>query len=844
MKLPAFSILLTSVANAQIFPRQTTVPFGNGSSSATLISGATGSITASPPATTPPPCCWVIAGSLAVGFGRWWSSSAVETVATVVTNYMRNNYTTILLNSSTIYKPANETFAASSYSFYLAGEFLDSAITSPIAIPTNLLTGAGAGLDNIGPDYAGTAIISGTVETFDHTDLKITMSDDTRTSPTAFDVWFNLGILTVYPDLSTTPSGMLSYEPTMCGSWTTPEYISYSTDKTDLSTTTFTQSGTTGTYTGTDYDYTAKTTSTGVPSLRPYWWDDSNFFRLPLWLDGQHNLYDPTSAAPGIASPSAWGAIALNATYIQPVATQMPDGEAYVNFPSGLMPWLAQQPSIKSRFPFIENCWTISGQGQPTVHVPVVQLTGASTNYIDMTGGMITAPTSTPVPTLTEVPVALAPQTSIVSPTTPAVSPSSTAALGSSASASSSSNTIRTQEDQGQTSPTAQAQTQTTDEITAPSPVKTSATNSLGGLFSAISSVGQQQQQQPASSAVVEGSGNEGESPTQGARTSDGMPAASTLALTTSSGYSSQPAYVVGSMTASPGGPAISSGGTLYSALPSGSGLQVVHNDETSTVLAPSSDTPSPYVANGQTISSSVATISATTYSILPSGSGVQIVAADTTTTIQPSYAIAPLVTTLANGQMISGIGISSVPTPASITIDSQVLRYSSIAPGQYAIGSETLTAGGSAIFEHGQTLSLTTQSGSAALIINGASTMTLPADVPASAPQLVTIGDQTYTAYATASSALVIAGVTVHPGSATLINGETVILSGTNLLVDSGTATSTEGLGAAIISGLGGSQSSSSSSPEAFTGAAVKNSVSMRMSYLLMLIALHQYLA
>ncbi|KAK5708304.1 hypothetical protein LTR97_000844 [Elasticomyces elasticus] len=840
MKLPAFTILLTSIANAQIFPRQTSVPFGNGSSSATLASSATGEITTSPPTTTPPPCCWVIAGSLAVGFGRWWSSSAVETVATVVTNYMRNNYTTILLNSSTIYKPANETFAASSYSFYFAGEFFNSALTSPIVVPTNLLTGAGAHLNNLGPDYAGTSIISGTVETFEHTDLKIT-------SPTAFDEWFNLGILTVYPELSSTPPGMLSYEPTMCGTWTTPEYVSYSTDKTDFSTTTYTQSGTPVIYTSTDYDYTAKTTSTGIPRLMPYWWDDSNFFRLPLWLDGQHNLYDPTSAAPGIASPSAWGAIALNATYIQPVATQMPDGEAIVNFPAGLMPWLAQQPSIKSRFPFIENCWTISGQGQPTVHVPVVQLTGASTNYIEMSAKSTTSTEAWSISTKTG-PVALAPQTSILSPTAPAAPPSSTATLGSSSSTPGSSSTIRTQEDQGQTSPTTQAQTQTTDERRSPSPVKTSATNSLGGLFSAISSVGQQQQQQQASSADVGGSGDEGVSPTQtsdhGARTSNGMPGASNLASTPGNPDNSQLAYAVGSQIASPGGPAISSGGTTYSALPSGSGLQVAGSDGTSIALALATDSPLPYVANGQTISSSIATISGTTYSVLPSSSGVQIVAAGTTATIQPIYASPSLVTTLPNGQVVSSIGLGSSTQPASITIGSQTLLYSSIAPDEVAIGSKTLTAGGSVIVADGQTLSLITQSGSAALIINGASTMTLPGNVPASATQLVTIGDHTYTVYATASSALVIDGVTVHPGSATLINGETVILSGTNLLVDSGTATSTEGLGAAIISGLGGSQSSSSSSPEAFTGAAVKNSVSMRMSYLLMLIALHQYLA
>ncbi|KAK5744925.1 hypothetical protein LTR17_001676 [Elasticomyces elasticus] len=745
---------------------------------------------------------------------------------------MRNNYTTILLNSSTIYRPANETFAASSYSFYFAAEFVNSALTSPIAVPTSLLTGSGAHLNNLGPDYAGTSIISGTVETFDHTDLKIT-------SPTAFDKWFNLGILTVYPELSTTPPDMLSYEPTMCGSWTTSKHVFYSTDKTDFSTTTYTQSGITKTYTGTDYDYTAKSTSTGIPSLRPYWWHDSDFFRVPLWLDGQHILFDPTSSAPGIASPSAWDAIALNATYIRPVATQMPDGAAYVNFPPGLMPWLAQQPSIRSRFPFIESCWTIWGQGQPTVHVPVVQLTASSTKYVEMAGVSATSPELLSQFESTG-PVALVPQTSIADPTTPAISRSTATGLESSSSEPGPSDTVRSQDDQGKTSPSAQAQTKTTGEST--SPIEKPDTNSLGGLFSAISSVGQQQQQ--ATSSGTGFFGAEGPLPTQtsglDAQTSVEAPAVPTP----SNGDSSELAYAIGSQTASPGGPAISSGGTLYSALPSGSGLQIVHDDETSTVLAPSSDAPLPFVAEGRTITSSVATIPGTTYSALPSGSGIQVIAADATATIQPSYPTIPAITALQNGQMISGIGISPVSTPASITIDSQVLRYSSIAPGQYAIGSETLIAGGSAIVEHGQTLSLATQSGSAALIINGASTVTLPANAQASATQLVAIGDHTYTAYAAASSALVIDGVIVHPGSATLIIGETVRLSGTNPLVASGTATSTEGLGAAIISGLGGSQSSASSSPETFTGAATSRDGMKGLSNVLMLVALCLYLA
>jgi len=103
-----------------------------------------------------------------VGVNRWWSTSVEEVVATVITNFARyDDNSTKVLNSTTIYKGANQTFPASSFSTYI-GSF--QPITSPFILPTNILTGAGAGLTGAG-DYAGTAIDNKTVAAWDFTDL-------------------------------------------------------------------------------------------------------------------------------------------------------------------------------------------------------------------------------------------------------------------------------------------------------------------------------------------------------------------------------------------------------------------------------------------------------------------------------------------------------------------------------------------------------------------------------------------------------------------------------------------------------------------------------------------------
>lgn len=214
-------ISLAPTVVSQLLPRQT--PFNNETSSTSKVNSGTGTAPA-PSFTRPPPCCWVIGGTQAVGLDGWWTTSAEETVATVITNYAYYNGTnsTSVLNSTTIYAPANATFASSSYGFYPASGVATSPITAPFALPTNLIPNFLAGIG----DYAGTSIIPGTVATWNFTNLRVYVghhnsglpTDSSRTSPTPFDEWFGLAILTIHPYLSKTPTTQMeSYEPLQCG---------------------------------------------------------------------------------------------------------------------------------------------------------------------------------------------------------------------------------------------------------------------------------------------------------------------------------------------------------------------------------------------------------------------------------------------------------------------------------------------------------------------------------------------------------------------------------------------------------------------------------------------------
>ena len=284
--------------------------------------------------------------------------------------------------------------------------------------------------------------------------------------------------------------------------------------------------------------------------------------------------------------------------------------------------------------------------------------------------------------------------------------------------------------------------------------------------------------------------------------------------------------FVVGSQTLTPGGAALTQGGSTFTALPSGSGLQVVAQSSTlrlDGVVPPGMfavpgvvqrpDSEDEYLVGNNAVSAggSAVTIGSETFSALPSGSGVQVVNEDGRTRTESVVAVA--------------------------SIDSSPVR-SGDEDGQYVFGGNTLSAGGQAltidgttfsalpsgsgivVVSEGQTSSVSLGSTVDFLTVTGASVTAFatPVLLPGSRKddgddndhQLVTLGGSTYTALTTSASLLVIDGHTVEPGKTTVINGETMVLSGTHLVVEKATASSTRGLGDAIASGLGGGSSSS----------------------------------
>jgi len=354
----------------------------------------------------------------------------------------------------------------------------------------------------------------------------------------------------------------------------------------------------------------------------------------------------------------------------------------------------------------------------------------------------------------------------------------------------------------------------------------------IGGLISAIQSAASQQ---AGASPVSTGASSGG---SQGNNQQD-APARPEAVETDSSVSRANPApsvtgFVVGSRTLTPGGAAITQQGSTISALPSGSGLQVIAQSETirlDGVVPPGMfavpgvvqrpDSEDEYLVGNNAVSAggSAVTIEGSTFSALPGGSGVQVVNSGGQTRTESVVAVA-----------------SMASSPVQSGEDDE---------DNYIFGSNTISAGGQALAIDGKTFSaLPSLSGIVVASEGQASTVSVggtvdfltvtggsfdafatPVLLPGnndddgndsgSAPpqqQTVTLGGSTYTALATEGSLLVIDSQTVKPGETTVINDKTVVLSGTKLIVAGATATSTHGMGDEIMNGLGGASPSSSS--------------------------------
>lgn len=188
-------------------------------------------------------------------------------------------------------------------------------------------------------------------------------------------------------------------------------------------------------------------------------------------------------------------------------------------------------------------------------------------------------------------------------------------------------------------------------------------------------------------------------------------------------------------------------------------------------------------------------------------------------------------------------LDLPSPPTAISTPAKAHVENEGSILQ---VPGSPTASPGGPFLTRDGSTFP-TLPSGSGILIIAEGTTSTAsvgqqidtngpptgdispwtPALLTNAPQQTITIGGSAYTAHAVESSMVIIDGHTVRPDATTVIDGESVFLSGTSLVVATGTSTSTPGPGDESGSGVDVTQEgdASRSSPVAEqTGSAAES--------------------
>lgn len=556
------------------------------------------------------------------------------------------------------------------------------------------------------------------------------------------------------------------------------------------------------------------------------------------------------------------------------------------DFPSALRDWLALNPSIRSMYPYIDQCTGNSAGGAPSYLIPVSEVTAESVTTINMKG-VYTGTSNTPSTTPTAQPVSLPTSNGAAPSTTPPATTTTTLPTSSSSSEQSVAPTAAsTKEDQSQpaTSPNATSgKPSTTEEqstaastvaASAQSSAEPSSTQEAGASSTPNSSTTEQNPTAEQSTTTVPATEQSGSSP--GIQSAPSQTASFTIPVVLGSASAtalSSGGFVIAGQTLTKGGSVIASGTTYV--LPS-SGSAIVVNGQT-TAIAPQpviAQTSSPlvfdsaiatalssggFVVEGQTLTQGGAvTVAGTTYALPSSGSSIVINGQTTafrpeasptvilgsatalhisssayvlgSQTLVPGSTITVSGTTYAlpssgNSVIINGqtttIAAAATYVPG-ITLGTQVYTPHPASASVLVIGSQTLSAGGSAITISGQTVSVPASASSGVVVVNGQTTTFSGSEVVA--------GSATLMVSQSAVTGVIVGSQTLLPGgSAVVVNGETVSAatgSGGGVVVVSGMVTSTEGLGGYINSGLGGGDSTGStteSSPAQYTGEAAR---------------------
>ena len=704
--------------------------------------------------------------------------------ATVVTTYTRGqNGSHVPIDSTTIPRPSSEllhTFG------YLANMYAPSIP----GVPTDLLSDYGGDPHN----YAATSFDTDIAVTFTHTDLVITQ-------PTPFDKWMRIGIYTETPDPSLHSSGDFSTWPaSICGTYDT--------------------------YTG--YSWASQTVGTGITKSLSYSSSPTATYTQLQPSDPSNYLYFPMGAEYGE------GFALLNATFIQTRSTRLTEAKMQVPFPTGIIDWLATQEEVIKEYPYIRNCWLgPEGEGQPTVHVPVMALTVTSSVFRDATetptvkssekGSAASLSTKSTIHTIVTVKTSTTPYdasttasvrteksaSEVAGPesagspqsegeeldsNTDVANPTSTTQLGEEVKHSPISGSVSREPDMSE-----EQHTMNNEEGQSGNPVNpamsskpqstvSSTAEVIGGLASAIQSVVVQQG----------GASKDSFASADNQRTTRVvLAAAASTAVSDERPAESVTGYAIGTQTASPGGEAVTRGGSVYSALPSGSGLMIVADGQTSrftdavmpgVAIAQGSGSDNDYIVgdNALTAGGPAITSDGNTISALPAGSGVRIAASGQTKIIPAAAFTGPA--TLRSG----GSEDEYIFAGKTISVGDQGLAFAGVTYSALRSGSGIIIIAedSTSTLGVGQAVGTNFASGSD---LDSPSLVILPAG-----SQDLSTGTDIYT----------ISGI-IYTSDGTVSATDAAITGGTKSsnITDSvsGTVSSTHGLGDAIMSGIGG---------------------------------------
>ncbi|KAI7203357.1 hypothetical protein KC316_g1301 [Hortaea werneckii] len=486
--------------------------------------------------------------------------------------------------------------------------------------------------------------------------------------------------------------------------------------------------------------------------------------------------------------------------------------QVLMNVPSEMMQWMAQEPFIIERHPYIADCWTLPGVGQPTVHIPVELATVTSSHIIITEGPVRPEPSSTEnTAPRTKAPTSSAtPQPTFQSASNDVKSTLvNSEVAGSDAMPRTFDSTSRSAGlSRIQSSPSPQAATFTSDlssdaldpengspaESNAPftdasAPIQSVAVadESSGDGTTTLSPAGGEAVAEQDSSATTAPAATSFEDDNDSAFGAFETRESEQTETTTAIGGEIEPigdlSAVVGSHTLSVGGPAATEAGHVLSLKSANEGLGVVI---ASAVEPSSANIPAQGMA---TIKANRSPSPASRMGSSAFVVGTQIVLPGSAVSVDT------IVFSIESGSLVVGSGSSAktlagVENAATAESGTSVSALDALDVEKGPTESAVIIAGVTVLPDEmtaigDQPLTLVENN---LLVASGTSTSTslLPPNVPFNGDQRLVIDAQTFTVASVASGGVLIGGVSVMPGSAVAVSGRPFSLTGDALVVAS----------------------------------------------------------